>query len=131
MDTLVSLGTLAAWTWSLVALLAVEGAEVYFEVAGVITTLILVGRLLEARAKDRSGEAVWALLDLGAKDARVLRDGEEVVVPVGTLRVGDRFVVRPGERIATDGVVLEGASAVDQSMLTGEPVPAEVTPAIA
>ena len=126
MDTLVSLGTLAAWTWSLVALLAFEGAEVYFEVAGVITTLILVGRLLEARAKDRSGEAVRALLDLGAKDARVLRDGEEVVVPVGTLRVGDRFVVRPGERIATDGVVLEGASAVDQSMLTGEPVPVEV-----
>ncbi|MCY4087941.1 MAG: heavy metal translocating P-type ATPase [Actinomycetia bacterium] len=126
MDTLVSLGTLAAWTWSLAAMLSVDDAEVYFEVAGVITALILLGRLLEARAKSRSGQAVQALLELGAKDARVLRDGEEVVVPVEKLRLGDRFVVRPGEQVATDGVVIEGASAVDQSMLTGEPMPVEV-----
>jgi Cu+-exporting ATPase len=126
MDTLISLGTLAAWTWSTVVLLAGLDADVYFDVAAVIATLILAGRFLEARARRRSGEAIRALLELGAKGARVLRDGEEVVVPVDELRPGDRFVVRPGEKIATDGVVEDGASAVDQSMLTGEPVPAEV-----
>ncbi len=128
MDTLISIGTLAAWIWSFVALVAVEGASTYFEVAAVITTLILLGRFLEARARRRSGAAIRALLELGAKDARVLRDGREVVVPVEELQVGDRFVVRPGEKIATDGVVDEGASAIDQSMLTGEPVPVEVGP---
>ena len=128
MDTLISIGTLAAWIWSFVALVAVEGASTYFEVAAVITTLILLGRFLEARAKRRSGAAIRALLELGAKDARVLRDGLEVVVPVEELEVGDRFVVRPGEKIATDGVVDEGASAIDQSLLTGEPVPVEVGP---
>ncbi len=128
MDTLISIGTLAAWIWSFVALVAVEGASMYFEVAAVITTLILLGRFLEARAKRSSGAAIRALLELGAKDARVLRDGREVVVPVEELQVGDRFVVRPGEKIATDGVVDEGASAIDQSLLTGEPVPVEVGP---
>jgi len=128
MDTLISIGTLAAWIWSFVALVAVEGASTYFEVAAVITTLILLGRFLEARARRRSGAAIRALLELGAKDARVLRDGREVVVPVEELQVGDRFVVRPGEKIATDGVVDEGASAIDQSLLTGEPVPVEVGP---
>nr|MBA2385309.1 cation-translocating P-type ATPase [Actinomycetota bacterium] len=131
MDTLISIGTLAAWIWSFVALLAVEGASMYFEVAAVITTLILLGRFLEARAKRRSGAAIRALLELGARDARVLRDGREVVVPVEELQVGDRFVVRPGEKIATDGVVDEGASAIDQSLLTGEPVPVEVGPGAA
>ena len=100
----------------------------YFEVAAVITTLILLGRYLEARARRRSGAAIRALLELGAKEARVLRDGVEVSVPIGELAVGDLFVVRPGEKIATDGVVVEGESAVDQSMLTGEPVPVEVGP---
>ena len=128
MDTLISIGTLAAWIWSFVALVAVEGASTYFEVAAVITTLILLGRFLEARAKRSSGAAIRALLELGAKDARVLRDGREVVVPVEELQVGDFFVVRPGEKIATDGVVDEGASAIDQSLLTGEPVPVEVEP---
>ena len=128
MDTLISIGTLAAWAWSVVALVALDGADTYFEVAGVITTLILLGRFLETRARQRSGAAIRALVELGAKDARVLRDGQEVVVPVDELRVGDRFVVRPGEKVATDGVVEEGVSAVDQSMLTGEPVPVEVGP---
>jgi Cu+-exporting ATPase len=128
MDTLISIGTLAAWAWSVVALLAIEDAHTYFEVAAVITTLILLGRFLEARAKRRSSAAIRALLELGAKEARVLRDGREVVVPVEDLEVGDLFVVRPGEKIAADGVVEGGASAVDQSMLTGEPVPVEVGP---
>ena len=126
MDTLISVGTLAALGWSTVVLLGGIEADTYFEVGGVITTLILLGRYLEARARRRSGEAIRALIELGAKDARVLRDGEEVLVPIDELVVGDRFVVSPGEKIATDGVVIEGLSAVDQSMLTGEPVPVEV-----
>jgi Cu+-exporting ATPase len=126
MDTLISLGTTAAYVWSVVALLALEDAEVYFEVASVVTTLILLGRWLEARARRRSGAALRALLELGAKEARVLRDGVELAVPIEELAVGDLFVVRPGEKIATDGVVVEGSSAVDQSMLTGEPVPVDV-----
>jgi Cu+-exporting ATPase len=125
MDTLVSIGTLAAWGWSLVALLAGTG-DTYFEVAAVITTLIILGRTLEYGARRRSGAAIRALLEFGAKEARVLRGGEEVLVPVEALRVGDRFVVKPGDKIATDGTVEEGASAVDQSMLTGESVPVDV-----
>ncbi len=114
MDTLISLGTLAAWIWSVVVLVAGLDADVYFEVAGVITTLVLLGRYLEAGARRRSGAAIRALLELGSKDAE-------------GLEVGDTFVVRPGEKVATDGVVVEGESAVDQSMLTGESVPVEVT----
>jgi Cu+-exporting ATPase len=125
MDTLISLGTLAAWGWSAVALL-LEDAHMYFEVAGVITTLILLGRYLEARARRRSGAAIRALLDLGAKEARLLRDGAEVSVPVEEVERGDLLVIRPGEKIPTDGEVVEGDSAVDQSMLTGEPVPVDV-----
>jgi P-type Cu+ transporter len=114
MDTLISIGTLAAWAWSTVVLLGGLAEDTYFEVAAVITTLILLGRFLEARAKGRSSEAIRKLLELGAKEARVLRDGVETLVPVAELTVGDVFVVRPGEKIATDGVILEGESALDQ-----------------
>jgi Cu+-exporting ATPase len=140
MDTLVSLGTIAAYSWSVVALVflgAAEGgvamggafgggdaAHVYFETASVVVSFLLLGRFFEARARRRSGHALRALLELGAKTAR-LENGAEV--PVESLRVGDRFVVRPGEKIATDGRVVDGSSAVDVSMLTGEPVPVEVT----
>jgi Cu+-exporting ATPase len=126
METLISLGTLAAWTWSTFVLLASVNEDSYFEVAAVITTLILLGRYLEARAKGRSSEAIRRLLELGAKEARVLRDGVESLVPISELVVGDLFVVWPGEKIATDGVVIDGESALDQSMLTGESVPIEV-----
>ncbi|HKA92332.1 MAG TPA: heavy metal translocating P-type ATPase, partial [Acidimicrobiia bacterium] len=139
MDTLISLGTLAAYAWSVVAIVflgAAEGgvamggvfgggdtAHVYFETACVIVTLLILGRYFEARARRRSGHALRALLELGAKTAR-LENGDEV--PVESLRVGDKFVVRPGEKVATDGRVVDGSSAVDVSMLTGEPVPVEV-----
>ncbi|HEX9890111.1 MAG TPA: heavy metal translocating P-type ATPase [Nitriliruptorales bacterium] len=136
MDTLVSMGTTVAYGWSVVALLflgageaghamtAMAGeAEVYFEVAAVIVTVILLGRWFEHRAKGRSSQAIRRLLELGAKTA-TLEDGTEV--PVDELRPGVRFLVRPGEKIATDGVVVDGYSAVDTSMLTGEPVPVEV-----
>ncbi len=126
MDTLISLGTLAAYSWSLVVLVGGLEAESYFEVAAVITTLILVGRFLEARAKGRSSEAIRKLLELGAKEARVMRDGVEVSVPIDEVSLDDLLVVRPGEKIPTDGVVVEGESAIDQSMLTGEPVPVDV-----
>jgi P-type Cu+ transporter len=126
MDTLISMGTLAAWLWSTVVLVGDMATDTYFEVAAVITTLILVGRYLEARAKTRSSEAIRKLLEMGAKEARVLREGREVLVPARELRVGDLVVVRPGEKIATDGVVEDGASAIDQSMLTGESLPVEV-----
>jgi Cu+-exporting ATPase len=126
MDTLISLGTLASWSWSAVVLVGGLSTGSYFEVGAVVTTLILLGRYLEARAKGSSSEAIHKLLDLGAKEARVLCDGAEQLVAVDQLQVGDRFVVRPGEKIATDGTVVEGESAVDQSMLTGEPVPVEV-----
>jgi Cu+-exporting ATPase len=126
MDTLISLGTLAAWLWSSIVLVGSIATDTYFEVSAVVTTLILLGRYLEARAKGRSSEAIRKLLELGAKEARVLRDGAEVLVPVAQLQVGDLFVTRPGEKIATDGVVVEGESAVDQSMLTGESLPVEV-----
>ncbi len=128
MDTLISLGTIAAWLWSTVVLLAGLDTDTYFEVAAVVTTLVVLGRYLEARAKGRSSEAIRKLLELGAKEARVLRDGREVLIAVEQLQVGDLFVVRPGEKVATDGVVEEGESAVDQSMLTGEPAPVEVEP---
>jgi P-type Cu+ transporter len=130
MDTLISIGTVAAWGWSALVLVAGLDADVYFEVAGVTTTLILLGRFFEANARRRSGAAVQELLDLAAKDAHVLRDGSEVLVPIDALRVGDRFVVRPGEKVATDGVVEEGRSAIDRSLLTGEPVPVEVEPGV-
>ena len=126
MDTLISIGTLAAWGWSTAVLLAGLDADTYFEAAAVITTLILLGRFLESRARRRSGEAIGALLELGAKDVHVLRGDIEMLVPIAELAVGDRFVVRPGEKIATDGIVVSGTSAIDQSMLTGEPVPVEV-----
>lgn len=126
MDTLISIGTLAAFLWSAVVLVGGLDSETYFEVGAVITTLILLGRYFEARARRRSSEAIRKLLELGAKEARLLRDGVEVLVPVEELRVGDLFVVRPGEKVATDGVVVDGASALDQSMLTGESLPVEV-----
>ncbi|MEV4150706.1 heavy metal translocating P-type ATPase [Amycolatopsis sp. NPDC049691] len=129
MDTLISLGVIASVGWSLYALffgMAEHG--LYFEVAAAITTFILAGRYFEARAKRRAGAALRALMDLGAKDVTVLRDGEEHLIPVEELQVNDVFVARPGEKIATDGVVTEGGSAVDTSMLTGEPVPVEVGP---
>jgi Cu+-exporting ATPase len=147
MDTLVSLGVLAAFGWSLYALF-LGGAgeagmtmpftlvpergsgadEVYLEVASGLTLFLLLGKWLEARAKRQSGAALRALLEMGAKDVAVVRDGVERRVPVEELAVGDVFVVRPGEKVATDGVVVEGTSAVDASMLTGEPVPVEVGP---
>jgi P-type Cu+ transporter len=128
MDTLISLGTLAAFIWSAVVLIGGLAADTYFEVGAVITALILLGRYFEARASRRSGAAIRALLELGAKSAHVLRNGREVEISVSELVVGDLFVVRPGEKIATDGIVQEGASAVDQSMLTGESVPVDVEP---
>jgi Cu+-exporting ATPase len=128
MDTLVSVGVLAAFGWSLYALLlGGAGDEPYLEVAAGVTTLILAGRYFEARARRRAGAALRALLELGAKEVAVLRDGREQRIPVGRLAAGDRFVVRPGEKLASDGVVEEGSSAVDASMVTGESVPVEVT----
>ncbi len=130
MDTLVSLGVSAAYLWSLYALFLAGGGThaTYLEVASGVTALILLGRYLEARAKRSAGAALRALLDLGAKQATVLRDGHEFSVPADQLRVDDDFVVRPGEKISADGTVIGGSSAVDTSMLTGEPVPAEVGP---
>ena len=147
MDTLISVGTLSAYLWSLYALLFTPAGddgmsmafdlvprrgsgvdEIYLETASVVIVLILAGRWFEARAKRRSGAALRALLELGAKDVAVLRDGAESRIPVDQLVVGDRFVVRPGEKIATDGTVAEGTSAVDTSLLTGEPVPVDVGP---
>jgi Cu+-exporting ATPase len=147
MDTLVSVGVGAAWLWSLWALFLGDAgtagmrmgfdlfpgrgqasSHIYLEVAAAVTVFILAGRYAEARAKSRSGAALRALLDLGAKEVAVIRDGAERRIPVGELAVGDVFVVRPGEKVAADGQVVEGTSAVDASMLTGEPVPLEVSP---
>ncbi|MGW0250725.1 heavy metal translocating P-type ATPase [Nocardia goodfellowii] len=147
MDTLVSMGTLAAFGWSLYALFwgtagtpgmkhpfeftisRMDGTgSIYLEAAAGVTTFLLAGRFFEARSKRRAGAALRALLELGAKEVSVLRDGAERRIPVEQLAVGDEFVVRPGEKIATDGVVVEGSSAVDASMLTGESVPVEVAP---
>jgi Cu+-exporting ATPase len=125
MDTLVSLGTLAAYLWSTAEVL--RGADpVYFEVAAAVTVFQLAGRYAEARAKRASGAALRSLLSLGAKDAAVLRDGDEVRVPVAQLQVGDVVVVRPGERVATDGEIIDGTTALDTSAMTGEPVPVDV-----
>ena len=126
MDTLISVGTTAAFGWSLWALASGHG-HVYFEVASGVTTFILAGRVAEQRAKRRAGDAIRSLLDLGAKDACVLDpDGTERQLPISELRIGMRFVVRPGEKIATDGRVIEGSSAVDTSLVTGESVPVDV-----
>jgi len=148
MDTLISIGTIAAWTWSVISLFFLGAGEpgmrhelsfvperggpagdVYFEVVGVVITFLLAGRTFEARAKRRAGAALRALIALGAKDAALLDpDGSERRVPVAQLRPGDQFIVRPGEKIATDGEVVEGSSAVDRSLLTGESIPVEVAP---
>jgi Cu+-exporting ATPase len=149
MDTLISMGTLAAYIWSVWAIF-IGGAKgpnysmtesfipsfstpttagmtpIYFEVAAAVPVFILAGRWFEAKAKKQSGAALRALLHLGAKDVSILRDGVEMRVPVQELAVGMNFVVRPGERIATDGVVVEGSSAIDESLITGESVPIEV-----
>ncbi|WP_405404662.1 heavy metal translocating P-type ATPase [Streptomyces sp. NBC_01104] len=146
MDTLISVGTSAAFLWSVWALFfgtagmtgmthpfeltigRSDGAgNIYLEAAAGVTAFILAGRYFEARSKRKAGAALKALLELGAKEVTVLRDGREVTVGTADLRVGDRFLVRPGEKIATDGTVVEGSSAVDASMLTGESVPVEVT----
>jgi heavy metal translocating P-type ATPase len=128
MDTLISLGSLAAYAYSLWLLLQGHGGHVYFETAAVIVTLITLGRAFEARARGRASSAVHRLLDLGAREARVMADGQEVMVPVQNLAPGDLMVVLPGEKIPTDGVVESGESAVDESMLTGEPVPVDRVP---
>ncbi|MGB3376139.1 MAG: cation transporter, partial [Microbacterium sp.] len=145
MDTLISLGTSAAFIWSLYALfLGTAGmpgmthgfswtlergdgaANIYLEVAAGVTMFVLAGRYFEKRAKRRAGAALRALMELGAKDVAVIRDGVETRIPTSDLRVGDEFVVRPGEKIATDGEVVSGSSAVDRSMITGESMPVEV-----
>ncbi len=129
MDTLISLGAIVSYSWSVIALFT--GGHLYFEVGAALVTFLLIGRYVEVRAKRRAGSVLRALLELGAKDAAVLRAGVEHRVPVAQLRVDDLFVVRPGERLATDGVVTEGASAVDASMMTGESLPVEVAPGAA
>ena len=127
MDTLITLGTTAAYVWSIVALFVWEDvSDIYLETVCVVITFLLLGRWFETRAKGQSSEALRELLQMGAKDASVLRDGQEVRVPIAEVQVGDKFVVRPGEKIATDGRVVTGHSAVDASMLTGESVPVEV-----
>jgi len=147
MDTLISVGVSAAWLWSIWALFlggagmtgmrmsftllpSREGGpgHIYLEAASVVTVFILAGRYFEANAKKRSGAALRALLDMGAKEVAVLRDGVEVRIAVDQLIVDDVFVVRPGEKVATDGIVTDGSSAVDASMLTGESLPVEVGP---
>lgn len=126
MDTLVSLGTLAAYLWSVVVLVGGFGGHVYFEVAAVVTVFLLAGRWSENAAKRSAGAALRALLSLAAKDAVVLRDGAEIRVAADSLTVGDVLVVRPGERLATDGVVIDGTSALDTSAMTGESMPVDV-----
>ncbi len=148
MDTLISIGTIAAWSWSLISLLFLgagvpgmrhelsllperdgSGGDVYFEVVGVVVTFLLAGRWFEARAKRSAGAALRALLELGAKDVSILdADGVEHRIPIEQLKVDHRFVVRPGEKVATDGVVYKGTSAIDRSLLTGESVPVDVHP---
>ena len=127
MDTLVSIGTLAAYLWSAFVVITRSGGHVYFEVAAAVTVFLLAGRYSEAKAKRSAGSALRALLSLGAKEATVVRDGEELRIGADELVVGDVIVVRPGERVATDGVVIDGASALDTSAMTGESVPADVS----
>ncbi|MHA2790067.1 heavy metal translocating P-type ATPase [Corynebacterium sp. S7] len=145
MDTLITLGTSAAYWWSVWALFFGNAGmtgmkmqmsllpsdaqmdEIYFETVAVVITFLLLGRWFETRAKGKSSEALRDLLNMGAKDAAVIRDGKEIRIPVGQLQAGDHFIVRPGEKIATDGRVVSGSSAVDESMLTGESIPVEVT----
>jgi P-type Cu+ transporter len=148
MDTLISIGTIAAWSWSLVSLLFLDAGmpgmrheltllperggpagDVYFEAVGVVVTFLLAGRWFEARAKRSAGAALRALLELGAKEVSILdADGVEHRIPIEELKVDHRFIVRPGEKVATDGIVYKGASAIDRSLLTGESVPVEVHP---
>src|SRR3546814_3335383 len=147
MDTRISLGVLAAFGWSLYALFigtagvigmthgfswtaerTAGASQIYLEVGAGVTVIILAGRYFEARAKRRSGAALRALLELGAKDVAVLRDGEEVRIPTAEPAPGDRFVVRPGEKVATDGVVVEGTSAIDDSLSPGRPAPGAAAP---
>jgi Cu+-exporting ATPase len=148
MDTLISIGTIAAWTWSVVSMLFLGAGDaglrhtlslvpergghagnVYFEVVGVVVTFLLAGRWFEARAKRSAGAALRALLELGAKDVSVLdADGVEQRVPVEQLKVNTRFIVRPGEKVATDGIVFKGSSQIDRSLLTGESTPVDVNP---
>jgi P-type Cu+ transporter len=148
MDTLISIGTIAAWTWSVVSLLFLGAGEpgmrhpltllperggpaggVYFEAVGVVVTFLLAGRWFEARAKRSAGAALRALLELGAKEVSILdADGVEHRVPIGQLKVDHRFIVRPGEKVATDGIVFKGTTAIDRSLLTGESVPVDVHP---
>ncbi|HUW79035.1 MAG TPA: heavy metal translocating P-type ATPase [Candidatus Nanopelagicaceae bacterium] len=125
MDSLITLGVFASYTWSLYVLLGHIG-EVYLEVAVGVIIFILTGRFLEARAKARAGDALRALLNLGAKEVVILRDGEEITLPISGLKQGDLFVVRPGEKVATDGVVTEGTGSIDTSLLTGESLPVDV-----
>ena len=145
MDTLISIGVLAAFVWSVYALCfagageagmtmdfallpsrEASGASIYFEVAALVTVFILLGKFLEARARFTSGAALRALLTLGAKEVSILRHGDEFLSPIAELRAGDQFVVRPGENIASDGLIVEGSSTVDLSLLTGESLPVEV-----
>ena len=148
MDTLISIGTIAAWSWSVISLLLLDagmpgmrhelsllpernssGGDVYFEAVGVVVTFLLAGRWFEARAKRSAGAALRALLELGAKDVSILdADGVEHRIPIEQLKVDHRFVVRPGEKVATDGVVYKGTAAIDRSLLTGESVPVDVHP---
>ena len=148
MDTLISIGTIAAWSWSLVSLLFLgagepgmrheltllperdgSGGDVYFEAVGVVVTFLLAGRWFEARAKRSAGAALRALLELGAKEVSILdADGVEHRIPIEELKVDHRFIVRPGEKVATDGIVYKGVSAIDRSLLTGESVPVDVHP---
>ena len=148
MDTLISIGTIAAWTWSVVSLLFLgagdpgmrhalsllperggPAGDVYFEAVGVVVTFLLAGRWFEARAKRSAGAALHALLELGAKEVSILdADGVEQRIPIDELKVDHRFIVRPGEKVATDGIVYKGISAIDRSLLTGESVPIEVHP---
>ena len=147
MDTLITVGTSAAYLWSLYALFFGHAGEpgmrhgwsilnhagdpmgdIYFEVAAGVVTFVLAGRYFEKRSKQRAGDAIRALTDMGAKQVTVLRDGEETLLPIEQLQIGDHFLARPGEKIATDGRILDGTSAIDQSMLTGESVPVDVGP---
>lgn len=147
MDTLITVGTSAAYLWSLYALFFGHAGEpgmrhgwsilnhagdpmgdIYFEVAAGVVTFVLAGRYFEKRSKQRAGDAIRALTDMGAKQVTVLRDGGETLLPIEQLQIGDHFLARPGEKIATDGRILDGTSAIDQSMLTGESVPVDVGP---